>query len=397
MSSISNQETVQQNHLIAPTLNGVTVWLLLWQNKLLITIMVIIAGAAAAGIAIMMPSWYKATVNIVPPNNPGGALSSMLGGMSSALKDFGLSKLGGKNESYTYLTILESRSFKDSLIHEFKLHEEYELPDTNMKALRDVLKENLEVELTSEGNYNISLYSKSPEKAAAMANRAVQIANSISLRLQRMEASTNRTYLEKRISTTNEQLKTIGDSLHKLSGKTLVFSPTDQAGAIASSLAELKTQVMKAEVQYEMLKNTVGENDPATTTQKLALDEYRNKMFDAENKSGFAGDFALRDAMSIGVQYAQLYAEFEALTKVKMFLKPMLEQAILDEQKNAPTMYVLDEAVIPQKKSRPMRSVIVAGTMVGMLIIMCIAIIIVPRIRYISSLAKKVREHTTED
>ncbi len=387
---MSEQEIQQSNMHSLPALNGLTIWLLLWRNKLFISIMVIIAGAIATAVAFMMPPWYKATVNIVPPNNPGGALSGMLGGMTSALKDIGLSKLGGKSESYTYLTVLESRSFKDSLIHEFKLHEEYELPDTNMKAIRDILKENLEVELTSEGNYNISITSKSPEKAVRMANRAVEIANDISLRLSRMEASTNREYLEKRIAITEEKIASIGDSLRKLSGKTLLFSPVDQAGAIATSLAEIKAQVMKSEVQYELLKNTVGENDPATTTQKFALDELRSKLFDAENKSGFAGNFALRDAMGVGVRYAQFYAEFEGLTKVKVFLKPMLEQAILDEHKNAPTMYILDEAVIPQKKSRPMRAVIIGGAMLGMLIIMCVSVIIVPRIRLISALSRSI-------
>ena len=352
--------------------------------------MVILAGVIATVVAFMMPPWYKATVNIVPPNNPGGALGGMLGGMTSALKDIGLSKLGGKSESYTYLTVLESRSLKDSLIHEFSLHEEYELPDTNMKAIRDILKENLEIELTSEGNYNISITSKSPEKAVRMANRTVEIANDISLRLSRMEASTNREYLEKRIAITEEKIASIGDSLHKLSGRTLLFSPVDQAGAIATSLAEIKAQVMKSEVQYELLKNTVGENDPATTTQKFALDELRSKLFDAENKSGFAGNFALRDAMSVGVRYAQFYAEFEGLTKVKVFLKPMLEQAIMDEHKNAPTMYILDEAVIPQKKSRPMRAVIIGGAMLGMLIIMCVSVIVVPRIRLISALSRSI-------
>ena len=387
---MSEQEIQHSNMHSLPELNGLTIWLLLWRKKLFISIMVIIAGVIASVVAFMMPPWYKATVNIVPPNNPGGALGGMLGGMTSALKDIGLSKLGGKSESYTYLTVLESRSFKDSLIHEFKLHEEYDLPDTNMKAIRDVFKENLEVELTSEGNYNISITSKSPEKAVKMANRAVEIANDISLRLSRMEASTNREYLEKRIAITEEKIASIGDSLRKLSGKTLLFSPVDQAGAIATSLAEIKAQVMKSEVQYELLKNTVGENDPATTTQKFALDELRSKLFDAENKSGFAGNFALRDAMGVGVRYAQFYAEFEGLTKVKVFLKPMLEQAILDEHKNAPTMYILDEAVIPQKKSRPMRAVIIGGAMLGMLIIMCVSVIIVPRIRLISALSRSI-------
>lgn len=390
MSSNPSQENESSISSSAPPLDGLTVWLLLWRNKYLIILIVIISGAASAAIAWRMPSWYKATVSIVPPNNPGGALGGMLGNVTSALKDFGLSKLGGgKNESYTFLAVLESRSLKDSLIRKFNLAKDYELPDSNMKAVRDVLKENLEFELTSEGNYNISISSKDPKKAALMANTCVGIANDVSLRLQRQEASTNRKYLEERLQNSDKQLSMIGDSLKKLSGSTLVFSPLDQAGAISSALADMKSEVMKAEIQYEMLKNSLGELDPATVTQKLALQQYRTKLYDAENKSGFAGDFALRDAMGIGVRYAQFYAEFEALTKVKVFLKPMLEQAILDELKDAPTMYILDEAIIPQTKAKPQRSLIVGGTLLGTFIIMCVLVIVSARLRYVMQLSKK--------
>lgn len=370
-------------------LDGLTVWLLLWRSKYLIMIMMIIAGVVSAGIAWNMPTWYKATVSIVPPNNPGGMLGGMLGNVTSALKDFGLSKLGGKNESYTFLAVLESRSFKDSLIKQFHLAKDYELPDTNMKAIRDELKQNVEFELTSEGNYNISVFSKNPQKAAHMANQCVMIANAISIRLQRQEASTNRRYLEERLENTNKQLNKVGDSLKKLSGSTLLFSPLDQAGAVSTALAEMKAEMMKAEIQYDMLKNTLGENDPATLTQKNVLQEYRSKLFDAENKTGFAGNFTLRDAMGIGVKYAHFYAEFEALTKVKVFLKPMLEQAVLDEFKDSPTMYVLDEAVTPQTKSRPQRSLIVAGSVFGTFILMCTIVIVSSRLRYLASLTKK--------
>lgn len=390
MSSNTSQEKESSLPHPLPPLDGLTVWLLLWRNKYLIILIVIISGAVSAAIAWNMPSWYKATVSVVPPNNPGGALGGMLGNVTSALKDFGLSKLGGsKSESYTFLAVLESRSLKDSLIKKFDLAKDYNVPDSNLKAVRDILKENLEFELTSEGNYNISVTSRDPKKAAIMANSCVGIANDVSLRLQRQEASTNRKYLEERLENNEKQLRMIGDSLKKLSGSTLVFSPLDQAGAISSALADMKSEVMKAEIQYEMLKNSLGEQDPAAVTQKMALQQYRTKLFEAENKSGFAGDFALRDAMSIGVRYAQYYAEFEALTKVKVFLKPMLEQAVLDEFKDTPTMYVLDEAIVPQTKSRPQRSLIVAGTLLGTFIIMCILVIVSTRLRYVISISKK--------
>lgn len=70
----------------------------------------------------------------------------------------------------------------------------------------------------------------------------------------------------------------------------------------------------------------------------------KNQLDKAENKPGFAGNFALKDAVKVGSKYMKLYTEYEAMSKVKAFLLPMLEQAKLDEIREAPTMYVLDYA-----------------------------------------------------
>jgi hypothetical protein len=77
----------------------------------------------------------------------------------------------------------------------------------------------------------------------------------------------------------------------------------------------------------------------------------------------------------------KLYTEYEAMSKVKAFLMPMLEQAKLDEIREAPTMYVLDYAKPAFKKSRPKRLTIAAGTALGVFVLSCLFLIISNQMR----------------
>lgn len=77
----------------------------------------------------------------------------------------------------------------------------------------------------------------------------------------------------------------------------------------------------------------------------------------------------------------KLYTEYEAMSKVKAFLMPMLEQAKLDEIREAPMMYVLDYAKPAFKKSRPKRLTIAAGTSIGVFVLSCLYLIIATQFR----------------
>lgn len=59
----------------------------------------------------------------------------------------------------------------------------------------------------------------------------------------------------------------------------------------------------------------------------------------------------------------------------------MLEQAKLDEIREAPTMYVLDYAKPAFKKSRPKRLTIAAGTALGVFVLSCLFLIISNQMR----------------
>ena len=139
----------------------------------------------------------------------------------------------------------------------------------------------------------------------------------------------------------------------------------DQASSISSAYADIKAELIQQEIMHELLKNKYGENDPYTQIQKDLIAKIRNKVSEVESKPGFAGNFPLKNATSVGLEYLRLYAEYETFSKVKGFLQPMLEDARLDESRQTMSLVVVDPAVKPDKKSKPKRSIIVLGATFG--------------------------------
>ncbi|MFM8840944.1 MAG: hypothetical protein ACKOFB_07595, partial [bacterium] len=90
--------------------------------------------------------------------------------------------------------------------------------------------------------------------------------------------------------------------------------------------------------------------------------------------------------------YMKLYTEYEAMSKVKAFLMPMLEQAKLDEIREAPMMYVLDYAKPAFKKSRPKRLTIAAGTSIGVFVLTCLYLIVATQFKKAVSIHSERKE-----
>ncbi len=347
------------------TYSNLKLLFLLFKHKIFIISFTALCAIASVIVALLLPPWYTAKVNVVPPKDASGT-SGLMGSVTSALKDFGLSKLGGKSgDSYTFIVVLESRTVIDSMIKKYDLPKSYDIPDTLMDDVRAEFLSNVDVTYEKEGNYLISVTDKDKNRCAEMANDYVEIANNFAIKLSKTETSDNLKYLEKRVAATDSTLQDIGTKLQIYAKSKQVLSPMDQAKAVSSSLAEFKAQSIQYEIQYQFLRDNYGEDYSKTKLIKDLYNKSLQKLDEIETEPGFAGNFALNDAAEVGINYLKLYAEYETFTKVKAFLMPMYEETRLDINKNQKNLYVLDEAIVPQKKSKPKRSVIVAGSTFG--------------------------------
>lgn len=348
------------------TNDGMYFLYILFRYKLFIILTTIIATGAMVVYSLMLDNWYSSTLNVVPPKTQTSSLSGALSSINSALKDFGMTKLAKKGSgAYSFIVILESRTVKDSIIKKYNLAEKYDIDDTLMTEIRKEFDDNLDITYESDGNYLITILDKDKECAKDMVNDYLDITNGLAKKIAKKEAVKNRRYLEQRLKQTNDRLKQLSDTLQLYSNKKMVFSPEDQAAAASKAISDLKAQMITQEVLYEASKSRYGENDVNTKMLANVVSGLKQKVSDLENKPGFVGNFSLKNASKVGLEFIRLYAELETFTKVKSLLLPMLEEEKMNAVKEMPSLYIVDEAIVADKKTAPKRSYYVLGAAFG--------------------------------
>ncbi|OGU61233.1 MAG: hypothetical protein A2X64_06640 [Ignavibacteria bacterium GWF2_33_9] len=356
-----------------------------------IVIFTILGAITSAIIAYNLTIWYSATVNLVPSSSGQDASASGGSTISSALKEFGLTNMSGKNEgsTYSYIVILQSRTVIDSLINKYNLSEEYDIPKNESKTLRKAFESNVEIALEKEGNYTITVWDQDKNKAAEIANDYVKIANSHFLEIFRQDNLLSRNYFNKRIVVLDSTIAALGNQLKLFSKKTLLFAPEQQAEQIAKSISDIKSEQMKYDILSDYFTNNYGADDPFAMQNKKLADQFKDKLSNIQNQPGFAGNFSISNATDVQVDYLKIYTEFETYSKVKAFLLPTIEKIRSEEVRNIQNLIVVDSAIVPDSKDKPRRGFIMAGSTFGSFII---SILLVFAFNYIKELRKKIKE-----
>ncbi len=343
---------------------------MLYRFRWLIAAFAIVGTVAGYTWAWFQPEYFAATINCVPPRVDPSSQLGGIGGITSALKDVGLTKITGKSSSsYELMALLFSRSIRDSLIDRFDLRAEYEMAASPYVDLLDEVERNIDIAVRAEGNYEITLYSRDTAKCVEMCRSFVDLANNLASRLTQREAERTTDYLERRIALLDSTMNVLSRALSTQASNTLMFAPEQQLTAIASTYAELQSDVLKQEAILGLYQQLYGESDQQTTIQRQVVAKLKAQLQDVKSKPGFFGDFALRDAAEKGIPHIRLLAEIEALGKVKAFLVPTLEQSRLDSRNATLSLMVVDEPRRPEKRIRPKRTLVALGSGVGSLVI----------------------------
>ena len=336
-----------------------------------IFINVLIITIAAAVISLIIPNKYTATSSFISPKKKGGIFGD-IAGFSSTIKD--LSKtLGGRlgtvtDEAYNYLVILQSRTASEQVIEKFNLREVYEI-DTD-KPYEDVIKElesNIDFNIEDEGNIVISVTDEVPKRASDIANYYVQIVNEMSVELGVTESRNNREFIEKRFFQAQKDIANIEDSLENFSRKYNVMALEEQMKAAIEVAAKVKAELEIAKLEQTILLKNYGRDNPVVQESELKVIELNKQLANLK----FGEDKNLKSSLNLfvpfekvpetGVMYVRLMRDYEIQNKLLEFIYPIYEQARIEEQKDMPVVLVVDEAISPQKKSSPKRTLIVIG------------------------------------
>ncbi|MCU0427548.1 MAG: Wzz/FepE/Etk N-terminal domain-containing protein [Candidatus Kapabacteria bacterium] len=337
--------------------------LLIQSRRLIITVTLVGAVTSALVSLLFLPNWYASNVNAVPPRRQGSGLEALSSGLSTALKDFGLAKVGkNTGETYSYSVILNSRRMKDTIIRLFQLHKIYRLDSTEWTDLRKEYDDHVFISNEADGNYVITALHTDRNEAVNMAMKIYELGNLFADEIYQQEARTSLALLEKRFAQADSSLVAARDTLLKFSRKYKLFSAIDQAKAAASAVADIRVQQYKQELGVELYRNIYGDNAPETNLQRDLLRKANEQASRAENQPGLAGNFSLSAVgADVALEYMRLYADLEVFTKIKALIIPVIEQNRQDLSRRQPSLVMIDSPVPADKKDRPKRSLIVLG------------------------------------
>ncbi len=360
-----SQNTEQQNSPVGQAsddeINLLEYLLVIVKHKKMISLTCLVTFILTCGITLLMPNIYTSTARILPPQDDTGGLSSMLGGMSGLAALAGVSVGGGSGE--LYVGMMKSRSIEDVIIDKFNLMEVY---DQEYRVKTYVaLEKAVSISIgKGDGIIAVTVEDKDPQRAAAMANSYVDELQKLNVKLNLSNAGRERLFLEERLTQVKSDLLAAEESLKEFQEKNKAIRIDAQASAIIEAIAQLKGELASKEVELGVLLSSQTDQNPQVMALREGIAQIKEQIARLERSpegKKVSDDIfmATSDVPELGVQYARLLREFKVQETLYELLTKQYEVAKINEAKNTSSIQVLDEGMVPDKKVKPKRALIV--------------------------------------
>jgi uncharacterized protein involved in exopolysaccharide biosynthesis len=318
-----------------------------------------LAATVVAAVALQfVPNSYTATARILPPQQNQSAAAALLGQLSGLAGLTGNS-LGLKSQSDIFLAMLKSRTVADNLIQRFDLRQVYDA-DTVTDA-RKRLAGRTDISSGRDGVIKVDVVDRDPQRAADLANAYVAELEALTLRLAVSEAGQRRVFFEKQLHKAKSDLAEAEIALQRFQEKHGLFAPEAQASLTVSMAASLRAQVTAKEVQLSALRAYATKDNPELVRTEEELATLRGQLAKMDRDAGrLKGDVLvpMGRASEVAVEYVQRYRDRAYYETLYQLLAKQYEIARIDEARDAMVVQVLDQAIVPEKKSGPKRLLI---------------------------------------
>lgn len=305
-----------------------------------------IVGAAtilAAGISLLIPSWYRAKSTLLPPTESNESGFGMLSGM---IQSNALSTLGFKTTSTpsdVFGEILKSRLLSEAAIDRFGYSKIY-----RKKGMDRTVKEfqrHLTVNVNAAGILDVAFEDRNAQRAADVTNFLVSGLDHFNVETYKTRGKRLRQFLEGRVSELQGQLVTAEEALLEYERKNHVVSNTESEGG-GHGVADILAQKFSLETQRAFVSSYTSPG-----SAELLNIERQLQALNAE----------IGKLPEVKMDGARLVLNVEVQRKLLVLMQGQYEDARMQETRDTPTVTVLDAATVPELKVRPVRSLIVLG------------------------------------
>ena len=335
--------------------------IILFNRKTIFILSGIITFLVFIYLLLISPRTYNAPVTILPPSE-----QSNIGGLGSLINDGVFSNLltGGmaQGNSQLYIEILKSRTAAEYIVNKFNLIEFYDV-DNEYKA-SNKLRDDLITELSKEGiitlSVNVStglfpLFTSSDsiyQFSADLSNSYVEALDKINREKISYKAKRAREYIEKQLLATKEMLETAEYVLMQFRKKNKTISLPEQLQVAIESSAKIRAEIIKTEIEIGLLEPNLQEDNQLLISLKKKLSELNleYKKFETGTEDYL---IAFNDVPKLSMEFAKNIREVKIQNEIYLLLQQQYYKEKIQENRDLPTIEILDEAIKPLKKTAP--------------------------------------------
>lgn len=358
MSQIQASERQETGTRVDDELGVFDILIVLAKHKKMIFGVTFSAAVLAAGGSLILPNIYQATAKLLPPQQSQStamAMLSQLGGVAGAAAG----AAGLKNPNDLYVGMLKSRTVADRLVGQFDLKKAYGTDS------QDLARQKLEASTTiSAGKDNlitIEVEDKDQKRVAPLANAYVSELLRLTKVLAVTEASQRRMFYERQLEAAKDNLAKAEMLLKSKLDTHGVISVDAESRAVVETVGRVKAQVSAKEIELSSMRAFVTPVNPDYRRVEEELNGLRAELSRLENGRG---DDAVAAEKQGGLENVKVLRDVKYQQMLYELLAKQFEAARIDEAKDPSVIQVLDQAVEPERKSKPKRAVIVLLTTV---------------------------------
>ncbi len=311
----------------------------MWAERTRVAAVMLAAGLVTLAIAFMLPKWYRATAVILPPDD--ADLFSNLSLATRALTKF--PAFGVLGDYFTpadvFKATLKSRSVQEAIVDQYNLQKVYKLKSRE-KTLKE-LKRNYEIKLSPDGTISVAVDDRDPKRASAMANTFLTELDRFNIETRNSRARRTREFLEQRVHETDSLLRLSEVTLRRYQEVRHTVVPTSASSADVQSAAEIMGRKIALEVQINVLRTYLREDNDEIRQARTELEALKNRI---STLPALMGDVT------------RMVRDQKIQEQVFVLLTAELEQARIREMMDTPTVQILDPAIPPERHLRPKRA-----------------------------------------
>lgn len=309
----------------------------LWARRVPLITISLIAALVSTIVAFTITPKYKSSVVMFPTSS-----ASISKGLlaQAGLTPQDVLRYGEEEESEQLMQVLNSELIKANIISKFNLYEHYGLNPSSRFArtrLQEHYNRNIKFRRTEYMSVIVDVLDKDPKMAADIANEIAAQIDTVMNKMQKERALKALAIVEKEYNDLQTDMRRMEDSLSTI----------------------MKAGVMDYESQSQVFN-----------------DAYAHALADNKLQGARTLEKKLQVLAKYGSSYVSLRDLIHAETARLSLIRQKYMEARVDAEENLPHKYIVDRAYEAEKKSYPIRSLIVLVSTIAAFLLALLALVI---------------------